>query len=72
MYIFHHSFISAPEGWKAKVVKMMPMAEPSDISNIVLFLASKESRWVSGSVVSANCGGITTESVVKERNTTKH
>jgi NAD(P)-dependent dehydrogenase (short-subunit alcohol dehydrogenase family) len=50
---------TAPEGWKAKVTEMMPMAEPSDISDVVLFLVSKGSRWVSGSVVSTNRGGIT-------------
>lgn len=33
-----------------------PIAQTSDISDVVLFLASKESRWVTGSVVSANRG----------------
>jgi 3-oxoacyl-[acyl-carrier protein] reductase len=33
-----------------------PIADPSDVSDVVLFLASKEARWVTGSVVSTNRG----------------
>ena len=48
-----------PEDVKTAALEMMPMGTPRDISNVVLFLASKESRWVSGSVVSTNGGGMT-------------
>ncbi|KIM90608.1 hypothetical protein PILCRDRAFT_84544 [Piloderma croceum F 1598] len=34
----------------------IPIANTNDVSDVVLFLASKESRWVTGSVVSANGG----------------
>jgi len=36
-----------------------PVADPSDVSDVILFLASKESRWVTGSVVSTNRGILT-------------
>jgi len=49
----------APEDFKKAVLQQMPMGAPSDVSDVVLFLASKESRWVSGSVVSTNGGGMT-------------
>jgi len=47
-----------PEDWKKFVLGLMPLGDPSDISDVVLFLASKESRWVSGSVVSTNRGAL--------------
>jgi len=34
----------------------IPIANTNDVSDVVLFLASKESRWVTGSVVSTNRG----------------
>jgi NAD(P)-dependent dehydrogenase (short-subunit alcohol dehydrogenase family) len=34
----------------------MPIASTKDVSDVVLFLASKEARWVTGSVVSTNRG----------------
>jgi len=49
---------AAPETWKNKILERWPLGEPSDISDVVLFLASKESRWVSGSVVSTNRGAL--------------
>lgn len=42
--------------FKAWLEKNVPVAYPSDISDVVLFLASKESRWVTGSIVSTNRG----------------
>jgi NAD(P)-dependent dehydrogenase (short-subunit alcohol dehydrogenase family) len=49
----------APEDFKKAALQNMPMGTPSDVSDVVLFLASKESRWISGSVVSTNGGGMT-------------
>jgi 3-oxoacyl-[acyl-carrier protein] reductase len=49
----------APEDFKKAVLQNMPMGTPSDVSDVVVFLASKESRWISGSVVSTNGGGMT-------------
>lgn len=34
----------------------VPIASTKDVADVVLFLASKESRWVTGSVVSTNRG----------------
>jgi len=49
----------SPEDFKKAALQNMPMGTPSDVSDVVLFLASKESRWISGSVVSTNGGGMT-------------
>jgi 3-oxoacyl-[acyl-carrier protein] reductase len=49
----------APVDWRNRISEKWPIGDPSDISDVVLFLASKESRWVSGSVVSTNRGGLT-------------
>ena len=48
-----------PEDAQARILKTMARTETNDTSDIVLFLASKKSRRVSGSVVSANRGYLT-------------
>lgn len=34
----------------------MPLADPEDIADIIIFLASPQSRWVNASTVNANNG----------------
>jgi len=47
----------AGEGAKKRIEELKtPIADPSDVSDVVLFLASQEARWVTGSVVSTNRG----------------
>jgi len=56
-------YLSAPEDLRKGMedtIKNVPaegrMGTPEDVADIVGFLASEESRWVSGNVVTANGG----------------
>jgi len=48
-----------PEAFKQYALQKMPLSAPSDVSKVVLFFASKESRWISGSTIPINGGDVT-------------
>ena len=48
-----------PEDVKTEMLKQIPLAklgEPSDIANIVTFLASEKSKYITGQTVHVNGG----------------
>ncbi len=57
-----HSFMSLPEGadhkLMAKIMTPMDQAEPDEIANMFVFIASDEGRYMTGSIVVMD-GGIT-------------
>lgn len=57
-----HSFMSLPEGadykMMAKIMTPMDQAEPDEMANMFLFIASDEGRYMTGSIVVMD-GGIT-------------
>ncbi|CAG7850541.1 Uncharacterized oxidoreductase MexAM1_META1p0182; AltName: Full=ORFC [Serendipita indica DSM 11827] len=50
------TFKGLPEEAKASIRNSRPVAEPSDIADVVVFLASPASRWITGSTLSASNG----------------
>ncbi len=50
---------AVPEKIRAKIIEKIPMGEagkPEDVANVVVFLASDEARYVTGSIIDVNGG----------------
>ena len=49
-------FTAFPEEVQTSIKNSRPVAQPSDIADIVVFLASPASRWITGSTLAASNG----------------